>query len=87
MSGETVRKRLGAATKGPWAVSTPDYRVMGAGHIVVSALGDNAPDADADLIAHAPTDLAAALKVIEAANLGVPSTPLRDALEAFEALP
>ena len=47
--------------------------------------------ADAELIAHAPTDLAAALKVIEAATEVLEawghSVHLRDALDAWEALP
>ena len=100
MSTESVRARLDAATSGRW------YRISKAraneGRIVV--IGDYAIDPnwnDADLIAHAPTDLRLALDVIEAAKahaalerggctLGAASSSLsrlESTLAAFEATP
>ena len=82
MSLESVRKRLEAATPGrPWEIKTDD-RYAADRRVamltespqvdVVCAQGSKAdPDAlaDADLIAHAPTDLALLIDVAEAAQL------------------
>lgn len=70
MSSESVKARLEAATPGQWradegacCVGTDEADIAeGIGRHPYAARGD------ADLIAHAPTDLAAALKVIEAAQ-------------------
>lgn len=78
MSLESARKRLDAATPGPWEsrgeqigndlhfgpMKTTYVDTAEGNLFAVSGM----PVADADLIAHAPTDLAAALKVIEAAK-------------------
>lgn len=80
MSLESVRKRLAAATPGPWQ-SNISYHVDGDDEVVkhitagtddntVAVMGCDftSSDADADLIAHAPTDLRLALAVVEAAR-------------------
>lgn len=84
MSVDSVRKRLEAAAPGPWEAydanggeQRPMWCVANDAFHNPSA-DDNEPwiaveirtgyRADAELIAHAPTDLAAALKVIEAVN-------------------
>lgn len=123
MSIDSVRKRLEAATPGPWWIG-PSRRGfemhIGAGAFDEYAHGSRWPavhggtyvvspgregdggiddTANADLIAHAPTDLAALLKVAEAAqayvaflanNGGFPKQVPRElisALEAVETLP
>lgn len=81
MSAESVCKRLELATPGPWikkglaAYAYPgqgDTNRLPATCITVSDSRNGYKtvnvDADTDLIAHAPTDLAAALRVIEAAD-------------------
>jgi hypothetical protein len=100
MSTESVRARLEAATPGTWkadsggcCVGTDDADI---------AEGSRHPHAhtskDIDFIAHAPADIAAAMKVIEAAKrilLALADEAhfvdhehqLRDALDAWEALP
>ena len=90
MSSESVRKRLEAATPGPWrpkdwegaftidAIGTRINRRGREVETVQDVVGPSSNDwgmfgtidrtEDAELIAHAPADLAAALKVIEAAK-------------------
>lgn len=79
MSSESLRARLAAATPGPWiTVSSTDgvtqhYWVQAEERNPVDQLVVESHDGvpirpDANLIAHAPTDLAAALKVIELAK-------------------
>lgn len=103
MSAESVRARLSVAhcealrvlprTYGPpedpikWGVISDETKTV---------LAMTTYEADADLIAHAPRDLLAALDVIEAArqvaavtyNLDIPELlRLNQRLDAFEALP
>ena len=90
------------ATPGPWTHDAPYLKAvrMSNGDEVATAhrqhysrlptFKESYPDAD--IIAHAPTDLAAALDVIEAAKAEFDGHPfarqeLRAALDAFEALP
>lgn len=80
MSTESLRARLDAATPGPWTVVGDDpavsiglemawvkgpYNETTDRHAEVT---DYIEQVDADLIAHAPTDLRGALDVIEAAK-------------------
>jgi hypothetical protein len=83
MSLESARARLAATTPGPWlkvGATDGDFGVLGADRAasptsfvtpaVVSAF-DGAGihlESDANFITHAPTDLAAAIDVIEAAK-------------------
>lgn len=66
-----IRARLAAATPGPWSTepSPPDWPGR-EGSVVVTPDGDLGGDyldeADADLIAHAPADLAALLAELDA---------------------
>jgi len=78
VSVESVRARLDAATSGPWAMRAHD----GCATVIAPSLtmpwdtvvyADDSghprtSESDADLIAHAPTDLRLALDVIEAAT-------------------
>lgn len=81
MSSESVRGRLDAATPGPWiaagAATWRSARLDWRGRIYdnrnalvarQSGVANPDPRPDSYLIAHAPTDLAAALDVIEAAG-------------------
>ena len=117
MSIESVRKRLEAATPGPWEASGWDHEEFygawkrvgpgasawesyasssqKAGLYLYSADHDyrgdeKVNDADAELTAHAPTDLALLLAVVDAAKVladlaSVAYAPFEDALEALEA--
>ena len=106
MSSESLRKRLEAATPGPWEAINAKTRsdvVSGLrqtpSRYLVAKIGEPGHDQhfDADLIAHAPTDLAAALKVIERLKEFDAATTVLDAehagramieaLKEFEALP
>lgn len=88
MSVDSVRKRIEAATPGPWETydaNEGEHRPLWcvANDAFHNPSSDDEPwiaveihvgqREDADLIAHAPTDLAAALKVIEAAKVVLPS--------------
>jgi hypothetical protein len=102
MSTESLRARLEAATPGPWKArySGPELYVFGPRGDLAQIHGpENEAAHDADLIAHAPTDLAAALEVVEAALQVELLTGTNDparfdahialaaAIRAFEALP
>lgn len=75
---EDIRTRLAAATPGAWAVCAcevceHDHRpaVMDASHVGVVAYVETdeaGTEADADLIAHAPQDLADLLAVVDEAR-------------------
>ena len=83
MSIESTRKRLEAATPGPWAAGpfskrsvrrvnwppkTSEFIVL-SGHDYLFDIDTGCQEeADAELIAHAPTDLALLLEVAEAAQ-------------------
>jgi hypothetical protein len=78
MSTTSVKARLKAATPGPWSQGMAGNKLLpeidysaAFGFIVVNDRTDDGQHgvADADFIAHAPTDLAAALKVIMAAKI------------------
>ena len=78
MSTRSLKARLAAVTPGPW--------FWDGEHVPSGYEGESL--ADADLIAHAPTDLAAALKVIEAVErLMTGDLDVLGALDAWEALP
>ena len=79
MSAESLRARLEAATPGTWEISgEPGKTAVGIRSTEESRPGIGAiyggsernAKADADLIAHTPTDLRLALGVIEAAKHG-----------------
>jgi len=70
-----IRARLAAATPGPWRLQTcacgavcDDAAAVKAGGVLVVECAD---DPDADLIAHAPTDLAALLDEVERLRAGL----------------
>ena len=71
---QTVRERLAKATPGPWAIvhEVPDEIsgiYAGKERIIETDSGFYPPRlADADLIAHSPTDLTRALDLLEAAQ-------------------
>ena len=80
MSLESVRKRLEAATPGPWrhaedylrAIRTRDGTEVCSVHLSRDRIGwgnRGAVYPDGDLIAHAPTDLALMADVVEAARV------------------
>lgn len=101
MSVESARARLSQANDMPWHLSVDGYDVLDRNDVDRVTVRDTwGSDADADLIAHALTDLAAALDVIEAATAHAAIdgrrtdsegeaeyNALMDALDAFEALP
>ncbi|MDE2096433.1 MAG: hypothetical protein KGL39_04245 [Patescibacteria group bacterium] len=87
MTIESIKKRLAEATPGPWElVKAPVprnypgdpwidlYPVERGGGTVYIARFEYA-EGDADLIAHAPTDLAALIRVAEAASEFLDSEP------------
>lgn len=107
MSTESLRSRLAAVKPGPWdidedgcCVYSTDESVCGPIALVVIG-GAEGTGEDAVLIAHAPTDLAGALAVIEVARSGHrpmagfehqcecfdPTCAIFAAIEAFDALP
>lgn len=99
MSSSSVRKRLQEATPGPWEKEEDSLAITGPvgaardDRMIIYDEGGHSEE-DADLIAHAPTDLALALDVIEIAaelhetqrHVGDPC-PLCIALAAFETAP
>lgn len=113
MSIESVRKRLEAATPGPWErytnpawddpgyIRTPHTSDSRPRHVAYVRSDEGNPIPNAELIAHAPTDLRLALDVIESAKAVVsyeeviaptpgcdcPGCRLFAALDAFEAAP
>lgn len=112
VSSESLRRRLEAATPSEWKAATGrgKYGVIGTTDAegrsyclaVLSAVPATHRKADAELIAHAPTDLRLALDVIEAAHewqgliYCINSWPpcndccgchLKAAFDAFEAAP
>lgn len=65
-----IRARLDAATDGPWE-ATPNDRILGQPrpeHAGERAVAEALLSVDADLIAHAPADLAFLLSELEAAQ-------------------
>lgn len=68
---EPIKARLAAATPGPWQTIVTVETDIGTEHLVTEAdmdascIGTSPQAADADLIAHAPTDLAALIAEVE----------------------
>jgi hypothetical protein len=65
---DPIKARLAAATPGPWAahhIDDDESIVAAAGRVkFVCGLGDRLEKEDAELIAHAPTDLSAMVKEV-----------------------
>jgi len=105
MSIESIKQRISDATQGPWWQGETTKPVGSEGpfgteimarlgshseEIWVAQVNEESPGPDADLIAHAPTDLALLLAVVDAAKVlaglaSVAYTPFEVALEALEA--
>lgn len=68
---EPIKARLAAATPGPWQTITTVETDIGTEHLVTEAdmdagcIGTSPQAADAELIANAPTDLAALIAEVE----------------------
>ena len=69
MSYATARDRIDAATPGPWRLAVNDSRAIISDYKPTGLfIGSTVDEECADLIAHCPTDLSAALDVIEKAD-------------------
>ena len=66
MDLESIKKRLTAATPGPWAWASAPAEGAAGGYVLTAVTGDG-PHAsfDAEFIAHAPTDIRALLAEVK----------------------